>query len=287
MAPLSQQLKPETLQKLGNFKIMAKYAVNGLLAGLHKSLSKGAGGDFIQYRQYSFGDDLRNTDWKLYARLDRLYQKESSNDTNMRCAIIVDASASMAYTGTESALSKYRYALLLAACLAGISVSQGDRTAVFPCAAVQHSPVFAGSFEYIPIMTDTLDTIVPSGEAMPYAALESAADFLSGTGGTAFVISDFIGWDIQANIRNFAPGGRNIHLFHILDMDELNMPFNGTIDFRDAESGNSIISAPAAAREEYTEKMENWLTETREAALNCGAGYKFGTSSSSLLDFFG
>ena len=80
---LEKLLFPENLLKLGDFTLMCRLAVEGFLAGIHRSLTKGFGGEFQQYRPYVPGDDLKYVDWKLYARQGRLNEKVYLEETDM------------------------------------------------------------------------------------------------------------------------------------------------------------------------------------------------------------
>ena len=72
------------------------------MAGQHRSVYHGTGSEFLQYRNYVPGDDVKTIDWKLYARSDRFYTKVFREETNMHCAVVLDTSASMAYRGGEA-----------------------------------------------------------------------------------------------------------------------------------------------------------------------------------------
>ena len=113
--PLSILLSPQILTQISDYHLLAKTAVEGLLAGVHRSICRGSGSEFMQYRAYTPGDDLKFLDWKLLARLGKPYSKIYHQETNLRCAIILDASATIDYQGKETPCSKYRYAALLAA----------------------------------------------------------------------------------------------------------------------------------------------------------------------------
>ena len=86
---------------------MARIAVEGFLTGGHRSVCRGYGGEFLQYRAYAPGDDLKYVDWKLFARQDKVCMKVFQEETNMRVALVLDASASMAYKGDGAVCSKF------------------------------------------------------------------------------------------------------------------------------------------------------------------------------------
>jgi uncharacterized protein (DUF58 family) len=88
-------------ESLGNLEWMAKQAVEGFITGLHKSPFHGFSVEFAEHRLYNQGDSLRHLDWKLMARTDKMFLKRYEEDTNLRCQLIIDASASMRFPEGE------------------------------------------------------------------------------------------------------------------------------------------------------------------------------------------
>ena len=286
MRPLSEQLKPDVLRSLGGFSLMARNAVAGIMSGLHSSVSKGSGGDFQQYRQYAQGDDLRYVDWKLYARQERLYHKVCRDDTIMRCAVLVDASASMAYQGRGSALSKYQYAAILTACFAAVAAAQNDSVSLFVYGGGAMRRIEFGRRDSLAWLVDQLGEISPAGNAAYGDLLQDVEVFLGASRGLVVIASDFIDCDIVSLLRRFSAAERDLRICHVLDGDELELPFSGTLRFKDAESGEELVAAPDAVRESYKRAVDKWLDEFRETVLEAGALYHFGTSGSSFLEYF-
>jgi uncharacterized protein (DUF58 family) len=111
------------LAEIADLELVARIVVEGLVSGLHRSPFHGYSAEFSQYRHYRPGDDLKYVDWKLVARTDRVYTKQFRETTNMAATIVLDTSASMSF---PSSISKYRYAVIVAAALAHILSTQGD-----------------------------------------------------------------------------------------------------------------------------------------------------------------
>ena len=65
-------LDPALLSRLAGMNLIERVVVEGYLLGLHRSPYRGFSQEFSQYRQYMPGDEIRNIDWKVYARTDRL-----------------------------------------------------------------------------------------------------------------------------------------------------------------------------------------------------------------------
>ncbi len=93
--------------------LRARHIVEGFLSGMHRSPYFGQSVEFLQHRQYVRGDDLRHLDWKIWGKQDRLVIKQFEEDTNLRCTLLVDVSASMQYG--NGAMNKYEYASTIAA----------------------------------------------------------------------------------------------------------------------------------------------------------------------------
>src|SRR3954447_21558298 len=119
-------LEPQVLQKISNMELLARQVMDGYVQGMHKSPHIGFALDFAQHRPYTWGDDLKRIDWRVYAKTDRYYIKQYEVTTNLRCHLVLDASGSMLYRGQGDALSKFRYAQFVAACLSYIVLHQQD-----------------------------------------------------------------------------------------------------------------------------------------------------------------
>src|SRR5687768_18615285 len=112
-------LEPRELAALGGLEFVARQVVEGFLTGLHRSPHRGFSVEFAEHRMYQPGDDLRHIDWRMFGRSDRYYVKQFEQDTNLRAYLLVDTSASMAWSSAPDTLPpKSWYAKQLAASLA-------------------------------------------------------------------------------------------------------------------------------------------------------------------------
>lgn len=111
-------------QRFGRMELMARKAVEGLIAGRHRSPFHGFSVEFAEHRGYNNGESTRHIDWKLYGRTDKLYTKRYEEETNLRCFLVVDASGSMHFP-VES-LSKLQFSAQCAASIAYLMRSQRD-----------------------------------------------------------------------------------------------------------------------------------------------------------------
>src|SRR4051794_35744408 len=128
------------LMRIRSLELRARLVMEGFWKGLHRSPQHGFSAEFSEYRAYVAGDDPRFIDWKVMARTDRCFVKKFEEETNLRCQLLLDVSASMAYGSTSYA--KLDYAATLAATLALFLREQGDATGVtlFDERIVEHLP---------------------------------------------------------------------------------------------------------------------------------------------------
>src|SRR5690606_10620086 len=106
-------LRPDVVSKLQNMELKARLVVEGFITGLHKSPYHGFSVEFAEHRQYMAGDEIKHLDWKIYGKTNRFYVKQYEDETNLRCMVIVDSSASMNYA-SKGQVTKFEYASSLA-----------------------------------------------------------------------------------------------------------------------------------------------------------------------------
>lgn len=87
----------ETSQLHTNLELLAHQVVEGFITGLHKSPFHGFSVEFAEHRLYNTGDSVKNIDWKLFAKTDKLFSKRYEEETNLRCQFVIDTSSSMYY----------------------------------------------------------------------------------------------------------------------------------------------------------------------------------------------
>ena len=284
---LEKLLSPENLLKLGDYTLMCRLAVEGYLAGLHRSHTKGFGGEFQQYRPYVSGDDLKYVDWKLYARQGKLNEKVYLEETDMRCALLVDASASMTYKGTKAPCTKYQYAALLAACFIYLARRQGDRPGLF---VYSQKPLYSTPqgqrCPELPQLMKIFGNITPSQTADHTLVLDEAENFLGAKHGLLIILSDLWGAEgqLESIIRRLRFEQRDCIVCHVLDNDEMELPFDSTIRFVDSENGDSIVTAPSVIRTQYRETLQNHLQTIRALCLNNQADYLLADTSKPFAD---
>ena len=119
-------LSSEVRERIARLDVIAQTLAEGPISGLHKSPFHGFSIEFAQHREYTWGDELRHVDWKVFARTDRYYVKQYEEETNLRAMMMVDASESMLYQGEDAPCTKYEYAATLAVGLSFLLIRQQD-----------------------------------------------------------------------------------------------------------------------------------------------------------------
>jgi len=112
------------LQQLANLELLAKQVVEGFITGLHQSPFHGFSVEFAEHRLYNNGESVKNIDWKLMARTDRLYVKQFEEETNLRSYLLLDTSSSMNYP--DKGLSKMQFSVYAIASLMYLFKKQRD-----------------------------------------------------------------------------------------------------------------------------------------------------------------
>jgi uncharacterized protein (DUF58 family) len=251
--------------------------VDGVLAGLHKSPYKGNSVEFLQHREYTRGDDLRRVDWKVWGRQDRLYVKEFEDETNLRLFLLVDGSASMDYQpprfGATQGLTKFDYAATLSASLAWLGLSQGDAvgTAVFDKQVTASVPART-SRSHLASLVKALEQPRQKQPSDFLAVLRGLAETLPRRG-LVVLCSDLLG-DRDAifkGLQLLQQRGHDLAIFHVLDDDELDFPFDGPTRFEGLELPEDLACNPRALRAGYLEAIDKFLIEARSraAATRC------------------
>lgn len=282
--PLSELLSPAILSRISDYHLLAKTAVEGLISGLHRSRCRGTGSEFMQYRSYAPGDDLKYLDWKLLARQGKACSKVYQEETNLRCAILLDASASMAYQGDKAPCSKFRYAAMIAACLAYLARSQGDQAGIFVYSDTMKMATPPGSHAgSLPKILAGLERISPDGKADHALALRQSEEYLKGRS-LVIWLSDFQGFEDQLGkaLRRFRFSGHDGLVCQILDEDELTLPFNETLRFVDSESNHEITTTSNLIRDVYKKRMNDFLDRTRKHCLDQQTDYLLAASSDNI-----
>jgi uncharacterized protein (DUF58 family) len=259
-------LRPEVVRGLARLDLRARFIVDGFLQGLHRSSFRGFSSEFSDYRDYVPGDDPSYVDWKLFARTDKYYVKRFQAETNMRCMLLVDSSASMHYaSGGRGALTKLEYAVALAASLGYLMIRQQDRVGLMTLdtRVRRHVPPRSKKVHLFTIL-ETLMRARPTERTDLARALECAAPLIRRKGLVIF-FSDLLDepGPVVKQLRHLKHRGQDVIVFQILDPAELRFPFEGARLFEDPETGTLVAADPDEVRRAYVEKLTGLLRAYR------------------------
>lgn len=268
-------LDPMEVAQLGDLEFQARGVVEGFLAGSHRSPFRGFSVEFAEHRPYQPGDDLRYLDWKGYARADRATIKQFESETNLRAMLLLDTSASMAWSGAPHRLTKLAYAQRLAAALGLVLLSQRDATGLiaFDDAVRVLLPARARTRQRWALLA-ALSRLVPGHGTVAGQALERVTDLLRRRG-LVVLISDLL-FDRTLAMRllqYLRHRGHQVLVFHIMDPAERDLGGPPEARFEDLESGRSVVVRPREFRAAYGAAVEAAIGAWRSACRRNGIGY--------------
>jgi uncharacterized protein (DUF58 family) len=269
-----QFLDPAVVARLGTLELRARTVVEGFLSGLHRSPFKGFSVEFAEYRQYIHGDDLSTIDWKVFARSDRYYVKKFEEETNVDCQLMIDVSASMAY-GSRG-ITKFEYAACLAASLGYLMNRQRDAVGLtaFDERVVAALPASTRPGHLRQLLI-TLNRLVLGSRTNVSKPLHQLAGSMNRRG-MVVLISDLLD-DPEAIVRglkHFQYRGSDVLVFHILDPDELEFPFDRTTRFEDLETSEEVMAVPELVRSHYLRQISSLIERYRRELGAAGIDYQ-------------
>ncbi|HAH60374.1 MAG: DUF58 domain-containing protein [Lentimicrobium sp.] len=264
-------------------ELLARQVVEGFITGLHKSPFHGFSVEFAEHRLYNQGESVRNIDWKLYGRTDRLYVKRYEEETNLRCQLVIDASSSMYFPLEKKANpespDKISFSVYAAAALLHLLRRQRDAAGltVFTNEVKLHTGAHSNLVHMKRLYTE-LEKLLNNKEAHS-GQTTSAASTLHQIAenihkrSLVVVFSDMLDEDPEGNevfnaLQHLKHNKHEVILFHVADKQfEIDFDFeNKPYRFIDMETREEIKIRPHELREGYRERMKAF---TQELNLRC------------------
>ncbi len=267
-------LDPGVLDRVGGLEVVARRIVEGFMSGRHESPYKGSSVEFAEHREYTPGDDLRRIDWKVFGRSDRFYMKQFEEETNLKAYVAIDTSASMRYAGegrgSKLETSKYAAATLLQLILqqrdAGALVAFGNdvRTFIPPGSSAAHHRN----------LIETLAGLEATGPSGIGDIFDEIAARLRQRSLVA-VFSDLLDDEktLLRGLQHMAHRGHDVILFHVLDPDEIQFPFERMTRFEGLEDMAHLTLDPKAVREAFLAEMDGFRKRITTACLATRVDY--------------
>jgi len=270
------------LRQLERLLLIMRSPVRGGLKGGRRSIKRGQSVEFADYREYSLGDDLRQLDWNVYARLEKLFVKLFVEEEDVTITLLVDASASMASGRPEKLL----FAKRAAAALGYIGLASEDRVAVSALSGriARRRAALRGSGRVFRLLADLSAIEVADGPTDLLAAARHAAAQLHGRG-VIVLLSDLLDPSADRVIRELAATGSELIVMHILSPDELDPPLEGDLRLVDSETGDRVdITADLATIDAYRGRLVAWKATFADIAAKRRASYVDLSSDVNLAD---
>jgi uncharacterized protein (DUF58 family) len=255
------------------------------MKGERRSKRKGQSVEFADFRNYVPGDDLRQLDWNLYARLEKLIIKLFLEEEDLHFYALIDASMSMDF-GTPT---KLEYARQLAAALAFVGLVRGDRVRVESLGQKpsQRSPVLRGRHNVWRLASQLQS--MQAGEQASLAAGVKNFCLRNPGKGIVLLISDLMDKEgYEAALRYFVSNEMDCYVIHVLSQEELEPDVKGDlklVDCEDADEAEITVSAPLLAR--YQQTLSAFTRGAQDFCAKRGMHYLLANNKTPVADLVG
>lgn len=289
-------LDPKALAQVSGMPLRARIIVEGALTGMHRARLRGSSVEFAEHKEYAPGDEIRHIDWKAYAKVDRYYVKQFEQESQLTAFLVLDASASMSYAG--KGLTKLAYASYLVAALAYMLVQQRDRVGLVAFGDERidsYVPPRARPAHLGDLFTvlEDIDRRGGHGAEPAARALDRVAELAGRKRALVVLASDLLEKDADSLVvlRRLQTRGHDVTVFHVLDPDELEFPFQGLTRFESLEDQRALLVEPDGMRRAYLRRLQAFLERAERACVDAGVAYQRVPTSQpverTLLDFIG
>ncbi len=263
-------------RRLEQLAIRTRQTLTWRAIGEHRSPRQSPSREFVDYRTYSQGEDLRYLDWNTFARLGELVTRLGEVSTELTVHVLIDTSASMNWGDPN----KLRYAKRLAAALGYLSLWHFDRLVVAPF----DRRLGAGSFgpsrgrAAIGPLFNYLERL-PAAGGTDFARPLAEYARRQRTRGLLLLVSDLLtpeGGEPIAALQPFLERGWDVVVFHVLDSQEVEPGYTGDFRLRDveAEGGRGLRIMPdEQTLAAYRVAFDRWLGAIEDACSGRRIGY--------------
>lgn len=271
-----KELDLATIRSYGNVELLARQLVEGFITGLHRSPFHGFSVEFAEHRLYNSGESTRHIDWKVYAKTDKVFVKRYEEETNLRCHLLVDTSASMYYPQENN--GKITFSALAAATLAYLMQKQRDAVSLttFSDKIELQTPVKSTTSHTHQLFAHLNELMLSDVKAKGTAVAETLHLIADKIPRRSLVVlfSDMFD-DIENTDKLFSAlqhlrhNKHEVLLFHVSDhKTEREFQFEERpYEFTDVETGQKLKLQPAQVKKQYTETMEKFYYDLK---LRCG-----------------
>lgn len=258
-------LSDRHIAELNNLELLASQVVEGFITGMHKSPFHGFSVEFAEHRLYNKGESTRDIDWKLYAKTKKMFVKRYEEETNLRCHLIVDNSASMYFPNTEKPTlkkpSKITFSVVAAAALMNILKRQRDAVglSIYANESEYYAPS-KGSERHRRMLMSKLEELLNATSANAtntYKVLHEIAEKIHKRS-MIFLFTDMFQSDRRESelfeaLRHLKYNKHEVILFHTYDGQlEKDFAFDDAPQkFVDVETGETVNLFASTVRDRY------------------------------------
>lgn len=276
----SRFLDLRALAALAHMRFTTRHRIEGTYSGRHPSRRHGAAGEFVDYREYSGGEDLRRLDWKVLARLGKAFIRLHQEETNLLCTIAIDASCSMLFGArgpSDQAGSKIEYVQYLATALSEV-ISWGQEQLGLAVLDDQLRAVIApgGTASHVAYVQEVIEGLTPRQATRMAAPLQELFQHCQRRG-VLLLMSDFLVDDLEevfGALRLFRHRGWEVIVLHLVHPDEERLPEGAAYRFEGMEDAGQVACSPADIRAVYQERFAAHVALVRQSALAGGCDYR-------------
>lgn len=276
----SRFLDLRSLAALEHMRFTTRHRIEGAFSGRNRSQSQNGAGEFVDYREYSAGEDPRRLDWKVLARSGRAYIRLYQDETNLTCTLALDTSASMLFGGNRPAtkgLNKLAYAQFLATALSYVIARGQDQVGLALLGENLREMIPpGGTTTHLARLHAAIETIATEPGTKMAASLGQLFE-KSTRRGVLLLVSDFLMEDLEevfAALRQFRHRQWETVVLHLVDPDEERLPEGVAYRFEGLEREGSIDCSPAEIRREYENRFALHVATVRSMALALACDYR-------------
>lgn len=275
-------MRPDEIARISRLELRARRVVEGFVSGLHRSPYFGQSLEFVQHREYVAGDDTRRIDWKLWSRSDRYYLKQFEEDTNVRVMLLLDGSESMQFG--SGALTKFDYGSTIAAALSMLVLKQNDSVGVSVFDSSVRSLVPASSrHNHLQAVLAGLSVETAGGKTDIKSVLRRVAESLSHRSIVILISDLFCDRDeLFRGLQLLRQRKHEVLMMHVMDDQELDFQYSGTLRFEGLEDAGRLTCDPAALRAGYMKALETFLETIRRRCAGSVVDYRLVRTSENL-----
>lgn len=281
---MSDSIDQGRLEQFSPLEFLARQVVEGFITGLHKSPFHGFSVEFAEHRLYNTGESIRNIDWKLFGRTDRLYTKRYEEETNLRCQVFIDTSSSMYYPVIPkpdiTTPNKLTFSVYITAALLYLFRRQRDAAGIsfFSDSVELHTQCKSSSVHHKYLFSELEKKLSPiSPEQRKTTSVATAIHELAERihkRSLVIIFSDMFENsgtpdDLFSALQHLRHNKHEVVLFHVVDKSkEIDFSFeNRPYRFVDIESGQQLRVFPSKLKEQYTQAVERFKKDLK---LRCG-----------------